>query len=127
MTQLKELEAFNSDIRQNCRRARRRLPTPQSGKIVVCPVELFPMVISHQRLIVTNFRALHNKVYETAQGLSGKLLNFVNSKLHLQTKTQQMYITMIPLFLFLKRVRLYLMENWKPFYKRYHELYYRKS
>lgn len=68
---LKELESFNNDTRQICRKSRRRLPSPQSGKIILCPEELFPSLIKNQSLLVTNFRALYSKINQKNQGLSG--------------------------------------------------------
>ena len=68
---LKELESFNNDTRQVCRKSRRRLPSPQSGKIILCPEELFPSLIKNQSLLVTNFRALYSKINQKNQGLSG--------------------------------------------------------
>ncbi|XP_003384705.1 PREDICTED: dynactin subunit 1-like [Amphimedon queenslandica] len=67
---LKELESFNNDIRQTCRKARRRLPTPQSGKIILLPDDLFPSLIKNQALLVTNFRALYSRVHHKNQGLA---------------------------------------------------------
>jgi dynactin 1 len=68
--QLKELETFNSDVRQSCRRARRRLPSPRSGKIISCPPSLFPSVISQQSLLVEGFKSLYSQLHLRQQSLT---------------------------------------------------------
>lgn len=73
MTQLKELETFNNDIRQTCRKAKRRLPSARSGKIIKCPPDLFPSLIKQQQLIVTNYRTLYDTLSTRRQSLTGSI------------------------------------------------------
>ena len=76
ITQLREMETFNNDIHQNCRKIRRRVPTNQSGKSVICPSGLIPVLINQQKALVTNFRALYNRVHQKSQGLSGNTCSY---------------------------------------------------
>ena len=72
VTQLKEMETLTNDIRQACRKIRRRVPTARSGKIVMCPLDLVPGLINKQQALVTNYRALYSKIYQKSQGLAGE-------------------------------------------------------
>ena len=76
MTQLKELETFNNDIRQTCRKARRRLPTQRSGKIIICPPELFSDFIKQQTLVVCHYKTLHDALSTKRQSLTGNISMF---------------------------------------------------
>ena len=65
------METLSNDIRQFCRKIRRRVPATSSGKIVVCPPELLPAIVAQQQALATNYRALYSKVYQKSQGLGG--------------------------------------------------------
>ena len=56
----------------NVSQIRRRVPSPELGKMVVCPPELMVALIQKQLMLATNLRALYVRVNQKAQALSGE-------------------------------------------------------